>query len=74
MLAHLDGPQCTHGLTIGLPLLLDAGLPLLLVSGDHKRDALHRTIREPSSPLVPASLLRLSKGAVCVCDKAAFGE
>ena len=73
MLSNLNGRRCTHGLTIGLLPLLEAELPLLLVSGGHKRDALRHTMREPSTPMVPASLLRSSKCAVCVCDEAALG-
>ena len=60
-------------MTAGMAVLLAARQTLLLVSGAHKRDILHRTLEGPQTPDVPASYLRRSAAATVVADRAAWG-
>jgi glucosamine-6-phosphate deaminase len=48
----------TWGITVGLAELLGAGELWLLVTGEHKRVILARTLNDPISSDLPASLLR----------------
>ena len=60
-----------RALTVGMDLILESRACLLLVTGEHKRDILWRTLHSPLSPDVPASLLR--KGSLTVvADRAAY--
>jgi len=63
-----------RALTAGMPLLLAARRTLLVVAGAHKREILHRTLREAPSPAVPASLLRTVPGVTILADRAALPD
>lgn len=58
-------------LSIGIGTLLDADEILLLVTGEHKAEALRAAIEGEVSPLWPISALRLHPQSIIVCDKAA---
>lgn len=60
-------------LTAGMDLLLAARQTLLLVSGEHKRDILRRTLAGPVDPQVPASYLQRAAGVTVLADRAAWG-
>jgi glucosamine-6-phosphate deaminase len=62
-----------RAVTAGMNLILASGRVLLLVSGTRKRDILRRTLLEPPTADVPASLLRGGNLTV-IADRAAWGE
>ena len=51
-------PVPSRAVTVGMDLILAAQTTLLLVTGEHKRDILRRTLYGPLSPDVPASYLQ----------------
>jgi glucosamine-6-phosphate deaminase len=62
-----------RALTAGMDLILASKRVLLLVSGERKCAILRRTLLEPPTPDVPASLLR-SANLTVIADRAAWGE
>ncbi len=60
-----------RALTCGMANLLAAKMKIVLVSGEHKRDILRRTIAGPVTPDVPASFLQRVSGVTIVADRAA---
>ncbi len=65
--------QVPHqALTCGMDLLLAARRSLLVVSGAHKHQILHRTLEGPQMPEVPASYLRLAPNVTVLADRAAW--
>ena len=62
-----------RAITAGMDLILASRRVLLLVSGEHKRGILRRTLLGPITPDVPASLLRHANLTV-IADRAAWGE
>ena len=69
--AGLEVPR--RAVTAGMNIILGSGRLLLLVSGGHKRDILRRSLHEPPTPNVPASLLQTANLTV-IADRAAWGE
>lgn len=68
-----EGEQVPHqGVTAGMRLLLSARHVLLVVSGEHKRDILRRTLTGPATPDVPASLLQHAANVTVLADRAAW--
>lgn len=63
-----------RALTCGMNLLLAARRTLLVVSGAHKRDILHRAVRGPVTPEVPASYLQTAPRVTVLADRAAWGD
>lgn len=61
----------THGLTLGMADLLQSREILLLVSGEAKRTALARLLRDEITPQFPASFLALHPRVTLFCDRAA---
>ena len=61
-----------QALTCGMDLLLAARRTLLLVSGAHKHQILHRTIEGPPTPEVPASFLQSAPNVTILADRAAW--
>jgi glucosamine-6-phosphate deaminase len=61
-----------QALTCGMDLLLAARRTLLLVSGAHKHQILHRTVEGPQTPEVPASYLQLAFNVTLLADRAAW--
>lgn len=47
-----------RAVTVGMDAILGADTTLLIVTGEHKRDILRRTLYEPISPELPSSHLR----------------
>ena len=66
----LDVPN--RAVTAGMNLILSSKRVLLLVSGAHKHEILHRALTEPITPDLPASLLRCTTLTV-IADEAAWG-
>jgi glucosamine-6-phosphate deaminase len=62
-----------RAVTAGMNLILASRRVLLLVSGEGKRDILRRTLLEPPTANVPASLLRVVNLTV-IADRAAWVE
>lgn len=62
-----------EALTCGLDAIVNARHILLLVSGDHKREILGRTLRGPITPDVPASYLRNANRLTVIADREAWG-
>jgi len=60
-----------QALTCGMDLLLAARQTLLLVSGAHKHQILHRMVEGPQTPDVPASFLRSASNVTVLADRAA---
>ena len=63
-----------RALTAGMDLLLAARQTLLVVSGEHKRAILARTVRGPATPDVPSSILQRAANAVVLADRAAWPD
>ena len=61
-----------RALTVGMDLILGAKTCLLLVTGEHKRDILQRTLHGPVTPEVPASFLQ-NAALTVLADEAAYG-
>jgi glucosamine-6-phosphate deaminase len=59
--------------TAGMDVLLGARQLLLLVSGEAKRDILHRALADPVDPMVPASFVQEHPAAMVFADRAAIG-
>ena len=72
MLAALPRPP-RYGLTLGLGEILRARRILMLVSGGHKRAALHRLGTGRVTARFPASFLHLHPDVTVLCDRAAAG-
>ena len=61
-----------QALTCGMDLLLAARRTLLLVSGLHKHQILHRAMEGPQTPDVPASYLQSVPNVTVLADRAAW--
>ena len=61
-------------LSIGIGTLLDAKEILLLVTGEHKAQALYAAVEGEVTPLWPISCLRLHERSIIVCDEPATRE
>jgi glucosamine-6-phosphate deaminase len=61
-----------RAITAGMTVLLAARATLLLVSGEHKRKILDRTVNGPLTPDVPASYLRSAQNVTILTDRAAY--
>lgn len=61
-----------QALTCGMDLLLSACRTLLVVSGVHKQQILHRAIDGPQTPDVPASYLQSTSQVTVLADRAAW--
>ena len=61
-----------QAMTCGMDLLLAARHTILLVSGAHKHQILHRAIEGPQTPEVPASYLQLAADVTVLADRAAW--
>ncbi len=68
------GQSLTHGLTLGIASLMDAGNIMLLVSGDKKAAAVQQMGEEEISTQLPASLLRNHKSFHVYLDTAAASQ
>lgn len=64
----------TRALTAGMSVIRDAREVLLLVSGEHKRAILERTVRGPVTADVPSSWLQRHPNATLLADRAAAGD
>lgn len=64
----------TRALTVGLATLQEAEQVMLLVTGQHKAQALRAALEDDVSPLWPISSLRLHKNCLLVCDTDATRE
>jgi galactosamine-6-phosphate isomerase len=62
-----------YGLTLGMGDLMHARQVVLLVSGARKAEMMRRLMMRDISTSFPASLLWLHPGAICLCDRAAYG-
>ena len=60
--------------TAGMDVLLAARKIVLLASGDHKRDIIHRALHGPITPSVPASALQSAPDVTAVVDRAAWSD
>jgi glucosamine-6-phosphate deaminase len=61
-----------RAMTAGMAQLLRARQTLLVVSGAHKREILHRTIAGPLTPAVPSSYLRQAANVTILADRVAW--
>jgi glucosamine-6-phosphate deaminase len=61
-----------QALTCGMDLLLAARRTLLLVSGAHKHQILHRAMEGTQTPEVPASYLQSASNVTVLADRAAW--
>ncbi len=61
-----------QALTCGMDLLLAAQRTLLVVSGAHKHQILHRLVEGPQTPEVPASYLQSASNVTVLADRAAW--
>lgn len=61
----------TAALSIGIGTLLEAQEVMLLVTGEHKANALRAAVEGTVDPLWPISCLRLHEQSLIVCDEAA---
>lgn len=63
-----------RAVTIGMAGLLRARKTLLLASGARKREIVHRALRGPVTPDVPASYLQQTGEVTVLLDREAWGE
>lgn len=61
-----------QALTCGMDLLLASRRTLLVVSGAHKHEVLHRALEGPQTPDVPASYLQSASDVTVLADPAAW--
>lgn len=61
----------TAALTMGAGTVMAARKLLMLVTGADKAEILRKTLKEPVTPQVPASIIRLHGDVTIICDKAA---
>jgi glucosamine-6-phosphate deaminase len=61
-----------RALTCGMDLLLAARRTLLVVSGPHKHEVLHRALEGPQTPEMPASYLQSASNVTVLADRAAW--
>jgi mannose-1-phosphate guanylyltransferase/6-phosphogluconolactonase/glucosamine-6-phosphate isomerase/deaminase len=64
----------SRGCTLGLGALLAVPRSVLLVTGAHKRRALHDALFRPATPDVPASGLQLHGSTTVIADRAALSD
>jgi galactosamine-6-phosphate isomerase len=62
----------THGLTVGVGDILKAKKVILLIAGQHKKEATEQLLRQQITTQLPASLLWLHNDVECLIDKAAM--
>jgi glucosamine-6-phosphate deaminase len=62
-----------RAITAGMDVLLGAKRVVLVVTGEAKRDILHRTVRGTPTPMVPASFLQEHADVQVIADRAAWG-
>ncbi len=63
-----------QAITAGMDLLLGAKEIILIVSGEHKRDILRRSLAGPITPDVPASYLQQVPNVTVIADRAAWPD
>ena len=63
----------TRAVTAGMRVVLAARRAILIVTGESKREILHRALEGDVSPDVPASYLRTMRDVRVYCDRAAWG-
>lgn len=63
----------TWGITVGFGEILAANKVWLLVTGEHKRSILARTLHDPVGSAVPATQLRLHPQLTVIADYSAAG-
>ena len=61
----------TDAITMGMGTILRAGKIVLLASGEHKADAVQKTVEGGISTRIPASLLQLHPDVLVLVDRAA---
>ena len=66
-------PVPHRAVTVGMDVILNSRRVLLLVSGEHKREILRRTLHETPLPDVPATWLQTANLTV-IADRAAWGN
>ena len=66
------GVSSSRGCTLGLGILLGVPRTVLLVTGAHKRAALHGALFRPATPESPASGLQLHGATTVIADRAAL--
>ncbi len=59
-------------MTVGMASILASDTVVLLVTGAHKAEILHRALFGPISEDVPASLLRTHRDYIVICDEASW--
>jgi glucosamine-6-phosphate deaminase len=62
-----------RAVTAGMDVLLGAKCVVLVVTGESKREVLHRTVRDTPTPSVPASFLQHHPDVRVIADRAAWG-
>ena len=62
----------SRAITLGLREILAADQLLLVVTGAAKADVLHRTLREPPTPELPASWIQGHPAVTVIADQAAL--
>lgn len=63
----------SRAITAGMDVLLGARRVVLVVTGERKREILHRTVDDPPTPSVPASFLQHHPAVQVIADRAAWG-
>ena len=61
-----------RAITAGMDVLLGATCVVLVVTGEHKREIMRRTLRERPTPSVPASFLQHHSDVRVIADRAAW--
>jgi glucosamine-6-phosphate deaminase len=68
-----DDPEAVpeYAITMGIGTIMEADTLLLLASGDHKAQAIRKTLEGPVTAMVPATIVQLHQHANIVIDEAA---
>jgi len=66
--------QLNGGITLGIGDFSQARRAVLMVSGSHKREILHKIINEPASNAIPATAIRNFSNVSLYCDRDAYGR
>ena len=62
----------THAITMGIGVIMAAKKIVLVVNGEHKAEALHRSFFENVDPMFQASILQYHQDVMVVADKEAM--
>lgn len=64
----------TKALTMGIASILKSKKIIILANGASKRDAVRKLLDDEITTSIPATMLKVHKDVILICDKDAYGE